>query len=571
MATGRQKISELNYQQILDMLKRNKWLVKFDSVKLADFAIKLDDINNGPQEITPEDIKKIIGMDDPHFLDSLGLNTDRNSRTPTSGGGYTPPNAVYQSDDQGLLTNRSASQAFVEGGRLTGTVHKANGAFPSQDSRNFTSDPRLNNRDIRNDLYVNQQRGQHSRKKVLARPPTYDFAPSWCNEDARPKRREEPLENDTRARTETAMEHRHQLGRMEQENDSSGQDTEGDEEVRPYRAQHYERDRPRNQRNRRMPAPPKTLYFDGTSNFEVFEWKFCEFVEMEGLDFQQSLYALGQCLGKNPGEYFQRQKNRGKYRNATEALYDLRNMFGEDDSEIQANLALSNAVQGEKEDVRNFMDRLHNLAAKAMRDSPQRVIERTAVVRFCSGLSDKEIGQYVSCNTVYTMQDALTLYNRFNQSRILVRGPRKSTKFEINQTSILKKNRQFYADEGEIEDTENRCHVRQNRPSQENKNNTDMSALAEALNKLTTEIAGMRNDLKKNTELLETRINRPLERPRSPNRSRSPYRSASPGGPRLCWDCGQPGHFRGDSTCPMSDTKEEVDPKVKESQESAHL
>ena len=205
-----------------------------------------------------------------------------------------------------------------------------------------------------------------------------------------------------------------------------------------------------------------------------------------------------------------------------------------------------------------FMDRVFNLASKAMAGSPAEVIERTSVVRFCAGLVDKEIGQHVSFNTDYRRQNALMLYNRFNQSRALVKGNKKNTvKFEpgVRRISILRNKNP----NDDYEDEE--VHVRQVQPSKPQTtemkgSGVDGSNLIEAIKKLTEEMANMRKDLqanseitKKNTDLLESRNRqgtwrRDTSGSRSPGRGQSPRRGS-------CWDCGKDDHFRGDAACPF--------------------
>ena len=158
---------------------------------------------------------------------------------------------------------------------------------------------------------------------------------------------------------------------------------------------------------------PRFLTFDGTGNYRTFEMKFNDFIGNVGLDTKQAILLLGQVLQGRAADFFQREKERQKFKDVSDALKYVRDRYEDRELPAQSLLRLNSAVQLEGEDVRTWSERVRELAYKALPTSEAREVERQVVIRFCLGLKNKEAARHIKCQSPDNMHDALSHFDIF--------------------------------------------------------------------------------------------------------------------------------------------------------------
>ena len=158
---------------------------------------------------------------------------------------------------------------------------------------------------------------------------------------------------------------------------------------------------------------PRFLTFDGSGNFRTFEAKFKDYLIDAELEGSSALRVLGHVLQGRAADFFQREKERLKWKNVDEALKAIKCRYDEKELPASALLRFNSAYQKEDEDVKVWADRVWELAFRALPKAGTEEMESQVVIRFCLGLRNKEAARHVKCQTPLSMESALQHYEVF--------------------------------------------------------------------------------------------------------------------------------------------------------------
>ncbi|KAH3784707.1 hypothetical protein DPMN_162671 [Dreissena polymorpha] len=128
---------------------------------------------------------------------------------------------------------------------------------------------------------------------------------------------------------------------------------------------------------------PKTLQFDGRSNWPVFRGKFERYANLHQWSDDECADGLVWCLVGKAADFYAVLTDGRKTVPYKELLHRLEERF--DAKELPA------TAQGRFQAIsQGWSDRVLTLATKAFRDLPQTYATEQAVAKFCYGLHDKE-------------------------------------------------------------------------------------------------------------------------------------------------------------------------------------
>ncbi|KAH3882503.1 hypothetical protein DPMN_006443 [Dreissena polymorpha] len=152
---------------------------------------------------------------------------------------------------------------------------------------------------------------------------------------------------------------------------------------------------------------PKSLLFDGCSNWLLFKRKFERYARMQDWSDEECGGCLGWCLtGKAVDFYALLTKGRGTLPYA-ELMQRLQKRFGARELPATAQGRFQDVQQKVGESLDDWSDRVLTLATTAFRDLPYAYATEQAVTKFCHGLLDKEAGKHVSLQLPKSMGDAM--------------------------------------------------------------------------------------------------------------------------------------------------------------------
>ncbi|KAH3865051.1 hypothetical protein DPMN_028089 [Dreissena polymorpha] len=154
---------------------------------------------------------------------------------------------------------------------------------------------------------------------------------------------------------------------------------------------------------------PKSLLYDGQSNWFVFQSKFERYARVQDWSDAECADCLGWCLtGKAVDFYALLTEGRGTVPYA-ELMQRLQERFGARELTATAQGRFHVAYQEVGESLDNWSDRALKLATAAFRDLPYAYAAEQAVTKFCHGLIDEEAGKHVSLQLPTSMGDAMNM------------------------------------------------------------------------------------------------------------------------------------------------------------------
>ncbi|KAH3801818.1 hypothetical protein DPMN_155480 [Dreissena polymorpha] len=154
---------------------------------------------------------------------------------------------------------------------------------------------------------------------------------------------------------------------------------------------------------------PKSLLYDGQSNWFVFQSKFERYARVQDWSDAECADFLGWCLtGKAVDFYALLTEGRGTVPYA-ELMQRLQERFGARELTATAQGCFHVAHQEVGESLDNWSDRALKLATAAFRDLPYAYAAEQAVTKFCHCLIDEEAGKHVSLQLPTSMGDAMNM------------------------------------------------------------------------------------------------------------------------------------------------------------------
>ena len=88
-------------------------------------------------------------------------------------------------------------------------------------------------------------------------------------------------------------------------------------------------------------------------------------------------------------------------------------------------MLFNTARQNEKESLEQWADRACDLAEKAYRDLPESYVEEQTVIKFCSGLCDRDLAKLVAYNQPKTMEEAMNRAKWIKYSNLMIGAEKK--------------------------------------------------------------------------------------------------------------------------------------------------
>ncbi|KAH3717792.1 hypothetical protein DPMN_060588 [Dreissena polymorpha] len=152
---------------------------------------------------------------------------------------------------------------------------------------------------------------------------------------------------------------------------------------------------------------PKSLQYDGRSNWSVFRTKFERYVTMNNWTEAESADCLVWCLTGKAVDFYAVLAEGGGTVPYSDLMQRLQERFGAKELPATAQGRFQVAHQELGESLDDWSDRVLTLAAKAFRDLPSTYATQQAVARFCQGLSDKEASKHVSLQVPTSIGDAM--------------------------------------------------------------------------------------------------------------------------------------------------------------------
>ena len=153
----------------------------------------------------------------------------------------------------------------------------------------------------------------------------------------------------------------------------------------------------RDKSNFKPASLPKSLTYDGKTNWIAFKRKFIRYAAASKWTEEECLDALCWCLTGKASDFYALISERNEDMAYFELLGRLEKRFGTRELPETLYAKFSQAVQSQDEDLEDWADRIQTLAIKAFKGLPEQHMMKQAIVRFCQGCTDKEAGQ-AACN-----------------------------------------------------------------------------------------------------------------------------------------------------------------------------
>lgn len=164
---------------------------------------------------------------------------------------------------------------------------------------------------------------------------------------------------------------------------------------------------------------PKSLTYDGKSNWLAFKRKFVRYASASYWSEEECLDALCWCLTGKASDYYALLTERDDDISYFQLLKSLEKRYGTRELPETLLARFQQASQAPDEDLEDWADRVLTLANKAFKGLPEDHMTQQAIVRFCQGCCDKEAGQS-ACNfrpkSMDKALDRVRWYQYTNQS-----------------------------------------------------------------------------------------------------------------------------------------------------------
>ncbi|XP_052239462.1 uncharacterized protein LOC127850461 isoform X4 [Dreissena polymorpha] len=154
---------------------------------------------------------------------------------------------------------------------------------------------------------------------------------------------------------------------------------------------------------------PKSLLFDGCSNWLLFKRKFERYARMQDWSDEECDDCLGWCLTGKAVDFYALLTEGRETLPYAELMQRLQERFGAKELPATAQGRFQVAHQEVGESLDDWSDRVLTLATTAFRDLPYAYATEQAVTKFCHGLLDKEAAKHVSLQIPTSMGDAMNM------------------------------------------------------------------------------------------------------------------------------------------------------------------
>ena len=269
---------------------------------------------------------------------------------------------------------------------------------------------------------------------------------------------------------------------------------------------------------------PKSLKYDGTTNWQAFYTKFTKFAQASNWSIDECRNQFCWCLEGKASEFYAMLADRKQDENYVDLIRKFEKRFGFQDLPETLQMQFLSARQKPSESIEDWADRVVSLATKAFRDLPDDHMYSQAILRFCQGSIDKDAGTNAATSRPQSIEDAVDKVKWYKHTVKAIYGRSSKTREVLSDSDS----------EGSP------VRVQAARPQktdygQSTELQKQMTTLVSSMQQLTTEMATMKKQLNESSR---------------PTRSRFPDRGRG----RRCYNCDETGHFK--RNCPKLKDKD---------------
>lgn len=294
---------------------------------------------------------------------------------------------------------------------------------------------------------------------------------------------------------------------------------------------------------------PKSLSYDGKSNWLAFYRKFDRYAEASGWSKDECLDALCWCLTGKAADFYALLTESEERLTYSRVIHRLEKRFGSKELPETSYARFQQALQGSEEDLEDWADRVLTLAHRAFKGLPEDHMTSQAIVKFCQGCHDKEAGQS-ACNfrpkTMDQAMDRIRWFQYTHQAMCRAGRSQKDRKVSAGSSDYERVSRAVIGGQRSTsgrawQDEEDE--VLTISSSKEDRRRTqgrdDPSDSSDRLKKLEENMTRLEKVVMSSLEKVATEVSKLTLRRNS--RSPSPARQD-----RRCFFCGEEGHFKKD-------------------------
>ena len=164
---------------------------------------------------------------------------------------------------------------------------------------------------------------------------------------------------------------------------------------------------------------PKTLVFNGKSNWLAFKLKFSRYAEVSHWTQDECSDCLLHCLTDQALTYGAMLLRRDSTLPYRKMMRKLEKRFGAEELPAAVQTQFYQATQKNGESSEEWADRVQTMATEAFRELPEKYSNEQVIARFCQGLQDIEAGHSVFMRNFSTIEDAMNevrLYQHAKQA-----------------------------------------------------------------------------------------------------------------------------------------------------------
>ena len=152
---------------------------------------------------------------------------------------------------------------------------------------------------------------------------------------------------------------------------------------------------------------PKTLCYNGQTNWDTFKRKFLQYAKSCELTWKDCQDALCWSFSGKAADYYALITDMDPEADVATIFRKMEKRFGLKELPETSHARFQQATQTAEEDLENWADRILTLAGKAFKQLPEKHMMQQAVARFCQGCHDREASQSACNLRPRTMEQAL--------------------------------------------------------------------------------------------------------------------------------------------------------------------